>query len=213
MADNTAQNATNTIATEDVGGVHYQKVIAVDDPRITYEGRASTFLIPGAAGTTGQKLFTLHNASGSTKLVGIKSIGIDLTVAAATVVTVYPPVMKVHRITVLPTAGATLAKVNKDTAQTSSASVTLLQGASADATAAAITATIPANSVLTQEFASRLITGAGYEPMDRADFSIGGGVVLRALEGICVELHYTLATQNATGARWLATVDWREYDA
>lgn len=233
MVDNVAITAGSgtTVATDDVGGVHYQinklafgaldtatlvtattplPVEAKAEVGATFRGRAQTFRIPGLAGTTGQKLFTLHNATGSTKIVRINRITVDMTATVVKAVTVLPPVIRVHRVTVLPTAGTACPKVAKDTALTSSASVTCLQGASADGTGTAITATIPASSILSQEFAPRLITAAGYEMFDRAEMLVGEEIVLRALEGIVVELVYVLATQNPTTDMWIVGCDWYE---
>lgn len=51
-----------------------QYVVPVQDRIVSYRGRAGTFRIPGRAGTTGQKLFSIHNATGSTVLVDVEQI-------------------------------------------------------------------------------------------------------------------------------------------
>lgn len=212
MADNTAQNGSSTIATEDVGGVHYQKFIPSPEAHAAFRGRAQSFRTPGRAGTTGQKIFALHNATGSTVAVHINQIAVDLVCTVIKAVTVLPPVIRIHRFTALPTNGTTLTKTQKDTALSSNASVTAWGDASADGTnsGTALTVTIPAGSMLTQEFAPRLITAAGYEMFDRTEMLVGYDVVLRALEGIVVNLDYTLATQNPTTDMWVVGCDWYE---
>lgn len=199
-----------TVATKLVGSDHFQEYIPRPEADATFRGRAQTFRTPGLAGTTGQKLFALHNATGSTKVVRINQISVDLYQTVVKAVTVAPPIIRIHRITALPTGGAACAKVSKDTALTSSASITAFQGASADGTGVALTVTIPANSILSQEYAPRLITAAGYEMFDRAEMLVGQEITLRALEGIAVELVYTLATQNPVTDMWIVGCDWYE---
>jgi len=179
----------------------------------TFRGRAQTFRTPGRAVTTGQKIFALHNATGSTKVVHINQISIDLVATVVKAVTVLPPVIRCHRFTAIPTNGTALSKTALDTTLASNASVTVWGDASADGTSSgtALTVTIPAGSLLTQEFAPRLITGAGYESFDRATFFDGGvDVRLGALEGIVVNLDYTLATQNPVTDMWIVGCEWYE---
>jgi hypothetical protein len=184
---------------------------------VSYYGRASTFRIPGRAGTTGQKLFSIHNATGSTILVDVDKIKIDLVATVIKAVTVLPPAVRIYKVTVLPTNGTAVTKVARDSALTSSGSLTVLQDASADGTSSgtALTATLPAGAVIESEFAPRLITAAGYEPGDRIEFlkEIDEKITLRALEGIVVMLDYVLATQNPVTDMWLVTCKWAEYTA
>lgn len=214
MADNVAitAGAGTTVATQDVGGVHFQEVIPRKEAEALFRGRAMTFRTPGRAGTTGQKIFALHNATGSTRIVYVNQVTVDLYQTVVKAITVAPPIIRVHRVTVLPSNGTALTKVSKDTSLSASASVTAWGDASADGTGSGttLTATIPANSILTQEFAPRFITAAGYEPFDRAEFLVDQGIVLRALEGIVVELVYVLATQNPTTDMWIVGCDWYE---
>jgi hypothetical protein len=211
MADGTAQNGTATIATEDVGGVHYQKFIEAGEAHASFRGRASTFRIPGAAGTAGQKLLAIHNATGSPKIIHVNQLTVDLYQTVIKAVTVPPPIIRVHRFTAVPTGGAACAKVSKDTALASDSAVTVWQGASADGTGVALNVTIPANSMLTQEYAPRLITAAGYEMYDRTELLQDKDIVLRALEGIVLNLDYSAATQNPITDMWVATADWYEH--
>jgi len=190
-----------------------QYVIPVEDKIVSYQGRANTFRIPGRAGTAGQKLATIHNATGSTVLVSLEQVRVDMAVTVVKLVTVLPPLIRLQKVTVLPTNGTALGKVSNDSALTSSASVTLLQDAQADgsSSAAALTATIPAASIITQEFAARLITAAGYEPFDRSEYLDSGAVTLRPLEGVAVFLDYVLATQNPITDMWSVGFSWTEF--
>ncbi len=193
--------------------IQEQFVIPIEDKVVTYTGRVSTFRTPGRAGTTGQKIFALHNATGSTVLVEVRKVAIDLAMTVVKALTVLPPIIRVHRVTVLPTNGTAGAKAPLDTTQTSSASVTVFGDASADGTssAAALAATIPAGSILSQEYAPRFITAAGYEMFDRAELLEDRGIILRALEGIVVNLDYTAAGQNPTTDMWTVSCEWAEY--
>lgn len=184
---------------------------------VTYRGRASTFRIPGRAGTTGQKLFSIHNATGSTILVDVDKIKIDLVQTVVKAVTVLPPVVRLYRATVLPTNGTAVTKVARDSSQSSNAALTLLQDASADGTSSgtALTATLVSGGVLEGEFAQRLITAAGYEVGDAIEFlrETDETVTLRPLEGLVVMLDYVLATQNPVTDMWVVTCKWAEYTA
>lgn len=236
MVDNTTINAGSggdVIASDDIGGVKYQRIKlvygadgvnsgdvsssnplpVVDNPEAgaTFRGRVQTFRTPGIAGTTGQKIFALHNATGSTKVVRVNQITVDLAVTVVKAVTVLPPLIRMHRFTAVPTGGTALTKVAKDTALSSNASVTAWGNTASDGGAStALTVTIPAGSLLSQEFAPRMITAAGYEMADRLEFLVDKAIVLRALEGIVVNLDYTLATQNPTTDMWIVGCDWYE---
>jgi hypothetical protein len=175
---------------------------------------ANTFRIPGRAGTAGQKLMSLFNATGSGVVARVSKITVDLVATVIKAVTVLPPVIRVYKVTVLPTNGTAVTKVSRNSFLTgSSSSITVLGDASADGTnsGTALTATLPAGAVLTQEFAPRLITAAGYEMFDRTEFlNDGEEIVLHALEGIVVMLDYTLATQNPTTDMWVVGTHWSE---
>lgn len=246
MADNTAQNGSSTIATDDVttlnggasSGVHVQRIkpgygpdasyrdvsgaypLPVDDDSkrtVTFRGRCGTFRVPGRAGTAGQKIFSIHNATGSSVLVDVEKINVDITCTVVKAVTVLPPMIRLYKVTVLPTNGTAVTKVSHDSALSSSASLTILGDASADGTssASALTATLPAGAVVSQTFAPRLITAVGYEAFDRTEFLDGDNelITLRPLEGIVVMLDYVLATQNPVTDMWLVSCDWTEYTA
>lgn len=179
---------------------------------VLFRGRISTFRTPGRAGTVGQKIMSLHNATGSTVKVYVTKIVADLVQTAVKAVTVLPPVIRLWKVTVLPTNGTALTKNQIGGTTTSNASVTALGDASADGTGSGttLTATLPAGAILTQEFAPRLITAAGYEMADRVEFNLDGEIELDALQGVVLFLDYVLATQNPTTDMWIASAEWYE---
>lgn len=212
MADNVAITAGSgtTVATEDVGGVHYQKFIPSSEAHASFRGRVSTFRTQGRALTAPRRLLAIHNATGSSVVVHINQLTVDLYQTVIKAVTVAPPILRVQRFTALPTGGTTLTKVAKDTALTSSASVVVTGDASVDGTLSATPLSVTSTGVLTQEYAPRLITAAGYEMYDRTELLADRDVVLRALEGIALTVDYTAATQEPATDMWIATVDWYE---
>lgn len=211
MADNATLPATGAVvAAQDVGGVLFQETIDRPEIDASFRGKVSTFRTPGRAGTTGAKLFALHNATGSTKVVHINSLFIDLVGTVIKAVTVLPPQIKIWKFTALPTNGTTLTKIAKDSVQLTNASVTAWGDASADGTLSGTALAFTPVGLLTQEYAPRLITAAGYEMFDRTVLLEGADLVLRALEGIGIELSYTLATQNPATDMWIAGCDWFE---
>jgi hypothetical protein len=137
---------------------------------------------------------------------------VDIAATVIKAVTVLPPVIRLYKVTVLPTNGTAMTKVKIGGTTTSNAAVTVLQDASAESTLSgtALTATLPAGSIITQEWAPRLITAAGYEMADRIEFLGDSEVVLGALEGVVLFLDYSLATQNPATDIWTATIEWVE---
>ena len=214
-ADGAGSKTRTRTRTVSANTVH-EPYVLIQEPRlITYFGRANTFRTPGRAGTAGQKLFSIHNATGSAVLVDIEKITLDLVQTVIKAVTVLPPVVRAWRVTVLPSSCTALTKVPRDTSLSSSASVTILGDASVDGTSSstALAATLPGGTILTQEFAPRLITAAGYEMADRIEFFAGLDelVTLRPLEGLVIFADYVLATQNPTTDMWVIGCKWCEY--
>lgn len=193
-----------------------QYVVPVRDRIVSFSGRASTFITPGR-GAVSQKILALHNATGSSVIVCINRIVVDVLSTVTKAITVVPPVIRVHRFTAVPTNGTTLTKTPMDSSQSSNASVTAWGDASADGTGSGttLTVTIPAGSILHQKYAPRLFGTApiGYEPIDSAAFFEGEpDITLRALEGVCVFLDAaTNTTGNPSTDRWVAMVDFEEY--
>lgn len=179
-----------------------------------YRGRVCSYRTPGRAGTTGQKIFSLFNASASSRVVHINQIAIDLYQTAAK--TVAPPIIRIHRVTSDASSGTALTKVAKDTSLSSSASITVKGDASTDGTSSASALTHASVTVsglttcLTEEFAPRVLSLVGYEPFDRTELLEGKDIILRGNEGIVVFLDYTVATSNPTTDMYIVTCDWWE---
>jgi len=213
-SDGSGKHLNTRSRTVGANTVHDQYTIPIDERAISFHGRFQTFRIPGRAGTTGQKLAALHNATGSPVLVDVNRVTVDLAMTAAKAVTVLPPIIRLSRFTALPTGGSIGFKAKIDTTETSDANLTVLQDAASDGTSSAtqLAVTVPLGNVLSQEFAPRLITAAGYEMADRLTFFEGETrITLRALEGLTVELIYNLATMNPITDMWIVGFDWAEY--
>lgn len=197
------------------GGTARQTILKGDHG--AYTGYCSTFRTPGRAGTAGQKIFAIHNATGSTIVAEVQDIVVALNQTVVKAVTVMPPVIRLYKVTVLPSSGTAGVKVARDSSATAtSASLTVWQDASADGTSSgtALAATLPA-TVIAAEFAPRMITAAGLEMQQRVNFLEDdlATVILRPLEGIVVMLDYTLATQNPVTDMWTVSARWEEYVA
>lgn len=178
---------------------------------VLFKGRANTFNIPGRAGTTGQKILSIWNAGSNVKVYVNKAI-VDLAQTVVKAVTVAPFPIRMYKVVVAPTNGTVATKNKIGGTTTSHADVTVRGDASADNTGSAttLTATLPAGAIITQEFAPRLITAAGYEMADRIEFFQDSVVELLSGEGLVMHLEYTLATQNPTTDRWIAGIEWSE---
>jgi hypothetical protein len=186
--------------------------VSMSAASVLFKGRSCTFRTPGRAGTAGQKILSIHNATGSAITISVTKIFVDMYQTVVKAITVAPPIIRAWKVTVLPTNGTALAKNKIGGTSTSSASVTVLGDASADGTGSAstLTATLPAGSILSQEYAPRYITAVGYEMADRIEFFSDSTIALNALEGIVVFLDYTLATQNPITDMWIAGIEWSE---
>lgn len=191
-----------------------QYVIPVRDRMTSFQGRGNSFVTPGRAAAS-QKVLALHNATSSPVFVQVNRITVDVSSTVIKAVTVVPPLIRVHRFTAIPTNGTLLAKVPRDTALSSSSSVTLWGDASADGTGSGttLTITIPASNIIAQHRAPRLLTGATLDPADPIRFfDSEPDITLRALEGVCVFLDQATATTgNPSTDAWVITIDWEEF--
>lgn len=190
----------------------WQYVVTRKDRLESWAGRGATNRIAGIAGTTGQKLLSIFNAAGSAVLVDVETVTCDVYQTAAKVVA--PPILRLHRVTTAPTGGTAVPKVANDTAQTSSSSVTVLQASSSDSTgaASAITATVAMSGLITQEPVARALTLVGYEQFDRLEFiNDQRPILLRASEGLVLNLDYSVATSNPTSDIYIANIRWSEF--
>lgn len=189
-------------------GDHRQVVIPGN--RGGYTGRFTSFVVPGRAATS-HKLAAIHNASGSTVRVDVGFVGIDVYQTVVKAITVPPPIVRLSRFTALPTGGTAGVKSPEDTGLTSSSSVTLWQDASADRTSAATALAVTTVSGVTQEFAPRMLTAAGYEMADCMEFLSNGAITLRALEGLVVELVSPAGTSEPVTDMFCVTMRWEEW--
>lgn len=210
-----ADGAGKKLRTFDSGTDHIQYV-RDDNPLVSFIGRASTYRIPGRAGTANQNLLAMWNGSAS-KVVKVTAVGVDLVQQAVKAATVLPPMIRFYRLLASYTNGTTVTKNAVDTALSSDAGITIGQDASADGTnsASGLAATV-SGGALTQEFAPRLVaigtTPATnlYEPFDKEIFFDADPLILRPSTGFLLRLDYTLATQNPTTDMWLANLIWTE---
>lgn len=195
------------------------------DTRITsYKGRFVTFKSPGRAAVS-QKIAAIHNATGSTVIVKINRVKVDLLSTVSKLLTVVPPVIRLVRFTGVPTNGTALTKTPFDTSLTSNAAVTIFGDASADGTVSATTLTVApvagaTAGVLSQTYAPRVALAVAtptavtfYEMIDTEEFLIGDpDVILRANEGLCVFLDAAVVTTgNPATDQWIVTMDWEEF--
>jgi len=168
--------------------------------KLSYRGMVASFRIPGLA-TGNHNLFTAFNKTGSTKILAIRRVilQVDDTGALLTVA----PLIQSSRITTLPTGGTVLTKVPFDTALTPDTNCEFMGGASADGTGATITST--AGTRAWAQFKMRAATQVGQflypdEPMIPS-IADDTPILLRALEGINIQVvqaavttaHYVVA--------------------
>lgn len=197
-----------------------QYVVPVRDRITTFAGRSSSFRVPSRALAT-INVMSIYNAS-ATVIVAVKRVLFDMYSPAAAAATVHPPIVRVSRFVTLHTSGSAVGKVAMDTAFNPDAGVTVLQDASADGTSAAtaLTVSIPAGNVLTQEVCPRLITvgtanAMVIEPADRMEFFSGqSDIILRQNQGLVLHLVYLaapVAGSATVGHHYVGVVDWEEY--
>ena len=196
-------------------------MVPVKDRITTFSGRATTFSTKGIATAATQPIISLYNATGSTVVVSVNRVKVDLlTIAAAgKAPTVQTPVIRVRKTTAIHTAGTVLTKQAMDSSLSSNASVTVHGGTASDGGAlTTLAVTASTGSALSQAWAPRLLvvgTSAStlYEAADPLVFFEGEpDIVIRANEGIAVLLEGAVVTTgNPATDRWLATIDWEEW--
>lgn len=178
-----------------------------------FRGKSATFRTLGRAGTAGQKIMAIHNATGSSVTVRVHRIIVDLYATVVKAVTVAPPIVRIWKFTAVPTNGTQITKNKVGGTTTSNASVTVWNDSSADGTGSGttLTVTLPAGTFIDQLYASRIITAVGEVNTRSIVFEYLKGIELAALEGLCVFLDYTAATSNPTTDMWTASIKWSEY--
>jgi hypothetical protein len=201
-----------------VSGLHPLPISFHGNRNFTYEGRTSTFRIPGRGGngqaaSGDQPLFSIFNASGSSVLVDITNMVVS-RVDTATSATY--TIVRFIKTTSASTGGNTTTKVSKDRGQTSSASVTVLQDASADGTssATALAATIAYTNAQDIIFPDILYSGANMVSCNLFETYNKGRtpITLQPSEGLVAVVTWTTAdANNSASANWLVSCDWTEY--
>jgi len=197
------------IATDKMGQIY----VNPENNKVLFRGRSSSFRTLGRAGTSGQKILAIHNATGSLIAVKVKKITVDMFCTVIKAITVAPPIVRIWKFTALPTNGTTLTKNKIGGTTTSDASATVRGDSSADGTGSGttLTVTLPVGTILDQKVAPRVITGAGEISTSALEFDYPDGIQLGPLEGVCVFLDYTTATQNPTTDMWTASIQWEEF--
>ncbi len=177
-----------------------------------FKGKIATFRTLGRAGTTGQKIAAIHNETGSSIKVKVRNITVGMFCTVVKAVTVAPPIVRLWKFTAVPTNGTVLTKNKTGGSTTSNASCTLWGDASADGTGSAttLTITLPTGTILDQRVAPRVITAVGEVNNPSMIFDYPEYIELNALEGVCVFLDYTLATQNPVTDMWTVSIQWDE---
>jgi hypothetical protein len=191
--------------------VAVQRVSPIIEDIVTFEGMLASFRTLGNAAAP-QNIFSIENGAGSTVLLGVKRLRVEMDATA--LLTAVAPEFVTYRQTTLPSAGTTLTKVAVDTALTSNASV-IIRGATASdgGAATAITATASANRMYHQ-FQHRMSSIAGQMIADDYNLipeaSWDNPVILRAGEALLVQVIGTAASNAATN-HYVVKTAFREY--
>lgn len=182
-----------------------------------YVGFASTFKMPGIAGTVGHKLFSIYNGPVTANPVTVRVLGVNVGLYETVVkaITVPSVVLRLWKVTVAPTNGNAVTKVAANSSSVvASSSITIMQDASADSTSSSptLTATLPAGTWVAQRVAPRTITAAGFLGLPDVNLLQDGAYVdLRANEGLVVFADYVDATSNPTTDRWTVSCMYEHF--
>lgn len=230
MADNiTLPGAASVVAADDIGGTKYQRVklihgidgvndgdvaktnplpVTTDTRVISGVGMASSFRILGNAAAL-HNLFSIENSAGSTVLVSVKKISIELDATAVLVTNM--PLVKLSRPTALPTGGTVLSKGLTDSTKATSSSV-IVRGANASDGGAATAITATAGTTLRADYIMRLHTAVGQVLSPPHDLIIDGSpIILRANEALLVVVDGLVTTGNPATNHWQVDILWEEY--
>lgn len=196
-----------------VGGsaVEEQYVIPISERVASYKGTVSSWRTLGNAATP-QNIFTLSNTTGSTVLLAVRRLTVQMD-ATAVLITVAPQ-FKLSRATGAPTGGTALSKVAFDSALSSSANVSALGATASDGGAAsAITAT--AGNTLWQQYNFRLHTAVGQVLTPDSglvpNLCENDPMILRANEHLLVQVVASAAASNAATNHYIVQAMFEEY--
>ncbi len=201
------------IRSSTVGGEQAQNVVSVSNRVVSAQINASAFRTLGAAALL-QNVFSIENAVGSTVLVAVRRMAVQLDATA--VLAAVAPSVKVSRITTLPTGGTVLGKVPADTAQPSNASV-VVRGATATDGGAATAIVATAGVAFWTQLTMRIHTLVGQVVME--DESVIPGlsendpIILRAGEALLVQVIASATTSNPATNHWVVNTVFEEYVA
>ncbi len=192
---------------------HDQYVIPTSSRNISNTGLVTTWRTLGAAALT-QNIFAISNASGSTTLVAVRRLGVQLDHTAVLIAVL--PQIKAFRITAGIAGGGTpLDKKQLDTAEVENASVTVRGATASDGGAAtAITGTLDAGAIW-QQFGSRMHTAVGQ--IIATDNNVlpqlieGDPLILRPNQALVVQIVANPATSNPNTNHWFAQCVWDEF--
>jgi hypothetical protein len=191
--------------------VGVQRVSPVLERLTTFQGLVAGNRTVGTAAVP-HNLFTIENGAGSTVLVAVKKLSVEMDATAAQLAVA--PEFLTTRPTGLPTGGTPMTKTGGyDTALTSNASVIIRAAADATSVASAITATA-GGTRLYHQFQMRMATQVGQMLPD--DWNCipyqcyDDPIILRASEALLVQVIGT-AGSNAATNHYVAKVVWEEY--
>ncbi len=172
----------------------------------------TTFRVPGNAGVA-QNLFTLENITGSPVVVTLRRLVMMMDTTA--VLTAVMPQFKCSRFVGAATGGTAMTKGQFDSVAASNAAVTARGGASADGTAAAITAT--PGVALWQQFGMRMHTVVGQVISGECDMlpalvadSGLASFKLAANESLVVHVVAAAGTSNPATNHYIVNAVWEE---
>ncbi|MCA1571155.1 MAG: hypothetical protein LC798_12730 [Chloroflexi bacterium] len=197
--------------TVDGGTYAEQYVIPISERVASFKGMCSSFRTLGNAATP-QNLFSIENAAGSTVLLAVRrlSVQMDSTAALTAVATQF----KTSRPSALPTVGTALGKVAFDSALTSSASV-VARGATASDAGAATAITATAGGTGWHQFAMRMHTLVGQVLMDDESLvpslAEDDPIILRAGESLLVQIVQATAANNKSSDHYVVNCMFEEF--
>ncbi len=210
-----ADSTGKKLRTEDRGTEgHDQIVVLAGGRNTTNTGLTTTWRTIGAAALT-QNLFAISNASGSSTLIAVRRLGVQLDHTA--ILAAVMPQIKAFRITAGIAAGGTLLdKKQLDTTEVENASVTVRGATATDGGAAtAITGTLDTGAIW-QQFGSRMHTAVGQ--IIATDNNVlpqlieGDPLILRANQALVVQVAATATTSNPATNHWFVQCVWDEFN-
>ncbi len=193
-----------------IGGELAQNVVPVSNRIVSAQISASSFRTLGAAALL-QNVFSIENQAGSTVLVAVRRMAVQLDATA--LLAAVAPSVKVSRITTLPTGGTVLGEVPADSANTSNASV-VVRGATASDGGAATAITATAGVAFWSQLTMRMHSLVGQVLME--DESVIPGlsendpIILRAGEALLVQIVAAATTSNPATNNWVINTVFEE---